>query len=162
IVGISIGGPDGVQHVFLYDGSSMIDLTPPGAVYAEILGFANNGVVVLKAHTAYNSDAGAIFVYDGTSLQAVSPGGTSTISKGPGTSIRPVVNASGVVAGASDIAGDVERHAFLYDGTGLHDLNAAVGGFGHANGINAAGQVVGAENGNAFLYTGGALANLND
>jgi probable HAF family extracellular repeat protein len=162
VVGTSIGGPDGVQHVFLYDGSSMIDLTPPGAVYAEILGFADNGLVVLKAHTGYNSDAGAVFVYDGTSLQAVSLGGTTTISRGPGPSLSPVVNASGAVAGASDITGDASRHAFLYDGTGLHDLNAVVGGSGYANGINAAGQVVGSENGNAFLYTGGVLANLND
>ena len=163
VVGISIGGPDGVQHVFLYDGSALIDLTPLGAVYAEILRFTDAGLVVLKAHTGYNSDAGSIFVYDAAGLHAVSLGGTSTVSQGSGGfGLPPVVNASGAVAGASDTPGDSSRHAFLYDGTGLHDLNAVVGGFGQATGINAAGEVVGGENGNAFLYTGGVLANLND
>ncbi|HEY0514594.1 MAG TPA: hypothetical protein VGH73_22015 [Thermoanaerobaculia bacterium] len=163
VAGLSIGGPDGVQHIFLYDGSALRDLTPPNTQYTQILRFTDDGVLIFKAFTSFNSDAGDIFVYDGTSLHAVSLGGTTTFSRGPGSFGSPAVaTAGGVVAGSSTTAGDTARHAFLYDGTGLHDLNAAVGGFGDAAGINDAGEVVGGENGNAFLYTGGALTNLND
>ncbi|HEX4963538.1 MAG TPA: hypothetical protein VF173_22100 [Thermoanaerobaculia bacterium] len=157
---------DAAQHAFFFDGSALIDLTP-AAQTAEVLRLTDFGAVVAKVHTDFNSDAGPIVVYDPAGPHTVSLGGSITFSRGPASfgsfGVPPsITNASGAVAGSSLTAGDAERHAFLYDGTGLHDLNAPAGGFGDASGINGAGSVVGIANGKPFLYQGGVLSNLND
>ncbi len=62
------------------------------------------------------------------------------------------INASGMVAGISEIADNTTNyHAFLYDGS-MHDLGTLDGFSSYASSINNSGQVVGNSNGLAFLY----------
>jgi probable HAF family extracellular repeat protein len=143
------------QHIFLYDGTTMQDLTP-GAEYAEVLRFTDSGVVVGRAYTSLGS---YIFVYDGTGVNSVSLGGTSSDAYGSFGG-NGATNQGGDVAGLAYTTGDAEQHAFLYDSTGMHDLNTS-GDSGEALGINDAGQVVGTSNGSAFLYDGGVMSDLN-
>jgi uncharacterized repeat protein (TIGR01451 family) len=156
--------PD-ATHAFFFDGSALVDLTPD-AQTAEVLRLSDSGVVDAKSYTTFNSDAGPLVVYDATGLHNVSLGGSATFSRGLlfssfGVQLS-VTNASGAVAGSSYTPGDTERHAILYDGTGLHDLSAALGGFGDAFGINGAGSVVGVASGSPVLYQGDVVSNLND
>jgi probable HAF family extracellular repeat protein len=71
------------------------------------------------------------------------------------------INASGYVAGFSDTAGG-PRHAFLYDGSTMHDLNTLVAltdplyglvTFAEALGINDANQIVAIGGGRTYLLT---------
>jgi probable HAF family extracellular repeat protein len=78
------------------------------------------------------------------------------------------INASGQVAGWSDITGDGGDHAVVWTGTALTDLGTLGGSFSKAYGINSLGDVIGISTtaGNAsthaFLYTGGTMFDLND
>lgn len=145
------------QHVFLYDGTSMIDVTPD-ADYAEVLRFTDSGVVI---GTAYTSQGSYVFVYDSTGLHSISLGGTSSDAYGSFGGVG-VTNVDGEVAGYSDTTDDEARHAFLYNSTGLQDLNSLPGDDGSALGINDSGQVVGYSNDSAFLYSGGVMTDLNN
>jgi probable HAF family extracellular repeat protein len=72
------------------------------------------------------------------------------------------------VVGFSGLPGGGDAHAVAWDSTGLlTDLGTLGGSAGVAQGVNNAGQVVGTSNTpttdlRAFLYTGGAMTNLND
>lgn len=145
------------QHIFLYDGTTMQDLTP-GAEYAEVLRFTDSGVVVGRAYTAQQA---YVFVYDSTGLHNISLGGTNSDAYGSFGG-NGATNQGGDVAGLADITGDTEQHAFLYNSTGLQDLNSLPGDSGEALGINDAGQVVGISNESAFLYSGGVMSDLNN
>jgi probable HAF family extracellular repeat protein len=76
------------------------------------------------------------------------------------------INASGQVIGWAD----PPSHAFLYSGGVMTDLGALGVSASYPHGINAAGQVVGRSyvkfenypNERAFIFTGGAMYNLND
>jgi len=75
------------------------------------------------------------------------------------------INNRGQVVGGADID-NVYSHAFLYDGTSMHDLYTLVGGmYSWANSINVRGQVVGVSQTNtqdnhAFLYDGTSMRDL--
>ena len=76
------------------------------------------------------------------------------------------INRAGHVAGTSATSVAFVQHAFLHDGQ-MHDLGVFLpGGSSAAAGINARDEVVGASTAagwqsHAFLYTGGALLDLN-
>lgn len=144
------------QHVFLYDGTTMTDLTP-GAEYAEVLRFTDSGVVVGMAYTSQGS---YVFVYDSAGLHSISLGGTGSDAYGSFGG-NGVTNESGDVAGFADITNDDARHAFLFNGTTVEDLNSLSTDEGSALGINGSGQVVGVTNDSAFLYSGGVMSDLN-
>lgn len=144
------------QHVFLYDGTTMTDLTP-GAEYAEVLRFTDSGVVVGMAYTSQGYYA---FVYDSTGLNNLSLGGSSSDAYGSFGGYG-VTNDSGEVAGFAYTTNDDAQHAFLYDSSGVQDLNSLSTDEGSALGINDSGQVVGITNDSAFLYSGGVMSDLN-
>lgn len=148
--------PGNAQHIFLYDGTTMLDLTP-NATRSEVLRFTDSGVVVGQA---YAPDY--VFVYDASGLHNISLGGLASNAQGSFGGFG-VTNRSGLVAGSASMPGNTTLHAFLYDGSsGLQDLNAMLGDYGEALGINETGQVVGTSDWAAFLYEGGVMKNLND
>lgn len=155
VVGIA-DNANSEQHVFLYDGTGMQDLTP-GASYAEILRFTDSGVVVGKSYTSQGDE---VFIYDSNGLHNISLGGSFSDAYGSFGGYG-VTNQNGDVAGFAETTGDTEQHAFLYDSNGLQDLNLT-GDTGEALGINATGQVVGATNDSAFLYSGGVMSDPNN
>jgi probable HAF family extracellular repeat protein len=87
---------------------------------------------------------------------------------GGASSFAAAINQSGQVAGYSELAGGAGPHAFLYEGGAMHDLGVLPGdNSSYATAINNAGQVVGysmmaADPGRAFLYSNGAMRDLND
>lgn len=147
--------PDSGQSVFLYDGTTMLNLTP-NAARGDVLRFSDSGVVVGQAYTPNH-----VFVYDATGLHNISLGGTASDAHGSFGGFG-VTNRSGLVAGAAYMPGNTTRHAFLYDGSALHDLNSLPGDYGEALGINETGQVVGTFDQGAFLYQNGVMTNVND
>jgi probable HAF family extracellular repeat protein len=76
------------------------------------------------------------------------------------------LNNSGMVAGFSRTAGNLEQHAFQYSAGVLRDLGTLSGRFSVAWGVNETGQVIGdssAINGtetHAFLFSGNAMMDL--
>lgn len=147
--------PSNGQHVFLYDGTTMVDLTP-NAARGEVLRFSDSGIVVIQA---YAPDY--VFVYDASGLHSITFGGIASNAYGSFGGFG-VTTRSGVVAGSAYVTGNTTRHAFLYDSSGLHDLNSPPNDYGEALGINEAGQVVGTSDWGAFLYQGGVMTNIND
>lgn len=82
------------------------------------------------------------------------PGGSG------GGSFAADINDAGWVVGASD-AGTTRMRAFLYDGAAMRDLGTLPGADGsQANGINAAGHVVGESGSRAFLFENGMMRDL--
>jgi probable HAF family extracellular repeat protein len=168
VVGNSYTASYDLNHVFLYDGTTMRDL---GAPYIEAGGFP--GVSV-----AYGmNDIGQIvgfayfpgmirdpFLYSGgvwTDLGNL--GGRRGWANG--------INSSGQVVGMSpDVSGD-QRLAFLYSGGVMYDLNNLISSSSglvltDAFGINDAGQIVGwgTINGalHAYLLTPGAVTAVTE
>ena len=68
----------------------------------------------------------------------------------------------GLVVGSSLLTSDNSgfTHAFLYDGTNMHDLGTLYGGSSSASDINSIGQVTGQSDGHAFLYDNGIMKDL--
>jgi probable HAF family extracellular repeat protein len=76
---------------------------------------------------------------------------------GGSSSEATAINGDGIIAGHSQLPGDVVSHAVIWDATGIHDIQTVQGGESFAWGINDVGQVVGQWNGpsnqQAFRYT---------
>jgi probable HAF family extracellular repeat protein len=72
------------------------------------------------------------------------------------------INSLGHVVGRSRyITGDLPYHAFVYRNGEMIDLGLLPGGFfSQAFGINTSGQIVGVADGDAFLYSGGVMTDL--
>ena len=87
---------------------------------------------------------------------------------GGSSSWSSAINDSGQVIGSSYLAGDQNRHAFLYKDGKMTDLGTLGGASSEAKGINKSGQVVGwSDNGSgvhrAFIYdSANGMMDLND
>jgi probable HAF family extracellular repeat protein len=89
-------------------------------------------------------------------------------SLGPDTAIGDAINNSGEVTGGPPFAARTpasDTHAFLYDGTTLHDLGPAGNSLSIGLGINDLGNVAGVASGasnssQAFFYDGTSMHNL--
>jgi probable HAF family extracellular repeat protein len=84
-----------------------------------------------------------------------------------GSQSRPVaINETGQVIGWSDLVGDTERHAFVWEGGVMSDLDTLGGGNSEAVAINEAGQVIGwyypagSSLRHAFLWENGEMTDL--
>ncbi|MCX6899562.1 MAG: hypothetical protein NT105_12805 [Verrucomicrobia bacterium] len=134
----------GVNSAFLYSGGVMTDLGP-GSAY----GINNSGQVV-----GWDEASNHAYLYDGglmTDLGALGYDGSSASA----------INDTGQIVGSLYSNGG-DTHAFLYSGV-MSDL-----GVGQPNDINNSGQIVGLMPSgilgldHAFLYSGGAMSDLND
>jgi len=99
------------------------------------------------------------FWENGKMLDLGNLGGTSGVAN--------ALNNLGEVVGASNLAGDLTEHPFLWsESEGMKDLGTLGGTFGHANYINDAGEIVGTATpegdpfGRAFLWRNGVMINL--
>ena len=164
-----VGGSDLTDNTriraFLYDSTGMHNLgslvggtfSSSGAFAINIRGQAVGGGTI--SGSAFSDDGHAI-LFDSTGVHDLGTlGGCCSGAFG--------INASGQVVGFSQTSGGT--HAFLYDGTGMHDLHGLLtlgGSHSIASGINASGQVVGESylsgdiGSHAILYDGTALRDL--
>ena len=81
---------------------------------------------------------------------------------GGGGSVGNAINNAGQITGVFDVAGSFFGHAFLYKDGVLIDLGTLPGKNGSGGtAINNAGQIVGSSGGSPFLYSNGAMTDLN-
>jgi probable HAF family extracellular repeat protein len=157
VVSTSWGGPGGLPHAFLYNGTTEIDIGSLGGGWAQAQGVNPCGRV-----TGYAGRADGLthaFLYDGAMHDLGTLGG----SESEGSAINSCGNITGWSATASG-----QVHAFLYDGKTMKDIGSFGGNsFGLAS--NSASQVAGYSYGpgdawfHAFLYdsrTGGPIQDI--
>jgi probable HAF family extracellular repeat protein len=148
------------NHAFLYTtANGMVDLGTLGGLDSYANGINDSGVVVGYSTTA--SFEGHAFRY--------TPGGSleDLGTLGGNYSYATAINASGAIVGYSRPLGVSGVHAARYSGGAWTDLGTLGGTNSHANGINASGAIVGDSDisgggSHAFLFSGGALSDLND
>jgi len=159
------GSTDGLARArgFVYEGGSMIDLGTLGITNggSRARAINNSGQIVGEVESPSNT----AFLYEN---------GTMTdLGKRIGalSSIAMDINDSGQIVGGMRSSSDQrEAHAFLYDTDGSATDLGTLPGRNHsvAKAINSSGQVVGlssldqSESFAPFLYSGGAMTNLND
>jgi probable HAF family extracellular repeat protein len=158
----SISNYSSASHAFLYSGGGMSDLgTLPGGALSYGYGINNSGQVTGESAVNAGATIYHAFLYSGGSMRDIGTlGGTSSHAY--------AINNAGQVTGTSDYLG-IGQHTFLYAiNTGMMDLGTLGGFTSRGNGINNSGQVVGNSyiTGNsavhAFLYSGGAMYDLNN
>ncbi len=140
--------------------------TAQGSIQYQVTAISNGLVPVVP--TAINI-GGLVVGYSSTNpIQAVryADGTWNNVGTlGGSWSTANGINASGQIAGSSDVGGDTS-HAFLYSGEVMQDLGTLGGTCSWANAINSGGQVVGQSyrsggtDGYAFLYYGGVMQDL--
>ena len=147
---------NGAEHVFIYNGS-MVDLgTLSGGVFALATAINSSGQIV----GASNNNLGIerAFLYsDGNMIDLGTPAGSYSDATD--------INDNGQIVGY--VNGNAGDDAFLDTNGTITDLGTLGGASSQALGINDSGQVVGnADNSaadvHAFLYSDGAMQDLND
>jgi probable HAF family extracellular repeat protein len=129
----------GIFEGFIWDGGSVTALGTLGGASSYAFGINNGGAVTGHAGTAGGQSHA--FLYDGVMHDLGTLGGGSSYGYG--------INGAGWVVGYSWLFGDAGRHAFLFNESGMLDLNLLLlngGGWElqEAYGINDAGQIAGA------------------
>jgi len=145
-------------HAYLYSGGPMIDTGTLGGDQAA--GFAINDSGQITGYsqiTPGQINPYHAFLYSGSIIDLGSlgvPGTPSDHSEGYSiNSLGQVTGSTGTSSGAT--------HPFLYSAGSMIDLGTLQGD-GTGTGINESGQIVGADQGGAFLYIGGTMYHLLD
>jgi probable HAF family extracellular repeat protein len=151
-------------EAFFYTGSSMLDLGTLGGQSSGATDINDAGQVVGSSWTTPDATGHVLnhmFLYSEGVMRDV-----GSLVGPQGSSYGGKINASGQVIGWSD----PPSHAFIYSGGVMTDLGALGDWASYPYDINAVGQVVGRSyvkfenypNERAFIFTGGAMYNLND
>jgi probable HAF family extracellular repeat protein len=140
------------SHAFLYSGGVLHDLGTLGGSVSNAFGINDAGQVVGRSTIRGDTDIHA-FLYSNGVMQDLGtlPGAINSVAY--------AINNLGQVVGYAG-------HAFLYVNGVLHDLGTLGGNASTALALNDSGAVVGWANNaagaqRAFLYSGGALVDLN-
>lgn len=148
------GSPRGV----LYDGGTMTELIPLSGDRSPAWGINDDGHVVGQFGSV---NAAHAYLYDGTMHDLGVLGTDPQVSGANG------INSAGHVVGWSSLQGvSGIGHAFLYDGSTMHDLGSLGGTSGsQARAINDSDQIVGDTEtsdgeSHAFLYENGTMHDL--
>jgi probable HAF family extracellular repeat protein len=153
VVGQYYSNSDSILHPFVYRG---------GSYHAVGTIFSGSAQAINDAGLITGQYAGKAFIDDHGNLNNLGAltGGTTSIGYG--------INASGKVAGTSNIGSDTVNHAFLYDGTTMLDLGTALGRNAEGRSINSSDVVVGNLTSPAnsldslgFVYLNGSVQDLN-
>lgn len=151
----------GVQHAFLYSGTTFQDLGTLGGAGSRAAAIIDAGVIVGASGTS----GGATHAFRYASGSMVDIG-----TLGGQNSAAEAINHYGQIAGSADNAGGFSN-AFLYTGSGMQSLGTLPQGESSRGfGLNNSGAVTGDSRvgpvtfpefqNHAFLYTGGPLQDL--
>jgi probable HAF family extracellular repeat protein len=163
VAGFRTSGGSSVYHAYIRSNGVNSDLPTLGTTNYSFATAINEGGEATGYSAFVDTDHNSThaFLYSSsTTLDLGTLGGLS--SEGW------AINASGQVAGDSQLAGNLVRHAFLGSTSGLLDLGTLGGEHSFGKGINDFGQVVGSSqlpsttNYHPFLYSDGAMYDLND
>lgn len=155
-------GRDGRQHAFFWDGQSMTDLGTLGGTFAVARGVNAKDLVVGNAYLR----SGKYHAFAGTKAGLVDLG-----TLGGDYSGAQAVNDAGQIAGYAYSDGNTKQHACLWLDGVAHDLGGLDGSYSEALALDGnASHVVGratvptttgAVSYHAFLWSEGALRDLN-
>ena len=127
----------------------------------QVVGDSSNGDIDIRGNAiqrAFLYSAGALTDVGALDLGSNNPANNSSFSSG--------INASGQIAGTSNIFDNSASHAVLYTSRGgITDLGTLGGFYSNGRGINSSGHVVGDSLTagfavHAFLYSGGVMTDL--
>jgi probable HAF family extracellular repeat protein len=151
-IAVTSKAADGNAHAAIYSQGSLIDLGGLQQGYAsQAQGINNNGWVIGRANTQYNTGTGRGFLYDGTSMIDLGAyGGSLSACNNPQS-----INNSGQVVGYTCHA--ILTPAYIYSNGTLTDLNTVVSPalsetLQAAYFINDAGQIL-VQGTNVYLLT---------
>jgi probable HAF family extracellular repeat protein len=152
VAGLSSQG-SGAPTAALFSDGNVTNLNTIGANYS--IAFAiNNASQLVGTEISPSDQCGCFraFLYSGGSMKTIDPP-----SLFPDGAIAFGINSSGQVVGAGYLT-TTNTHAFLYSGGQMVDIGG--GSQAEAEGINDAGQVVGGNDGVAFLYANSKMTSL--
>lgn len=162
VAGTAGNFPGDTSRPFFYDGSTMIGLGTFGGDQGDALGLNDKGTVVGNAALAPPPDSPygqrLPFIYRNGDLRQLRTGEATAYSAND-------INDAGAIVGSAWFPDAGLGQPYVYEGGVMRSLG---GPGGDALAINGAGDIVGIRPSlddlqyRAFVYSGGALANLND